>query len=86
LLAVASLWPLLLIPVTSYYALAITALLCAAAAMVIVHVVEQRAAWRDSQESIDPAKIVFIDETWASTNMTRTHGRCPRGGPWWSRT
>jgi transposase len=22
---------------------------------------------------------VFIDETWASTKMARTHGRCPRG-------
>jgi transposase len=22
---------------------------------------------------------VFVDETWASTNMARTHGRCPRG-------
>jgi hypothetical protein len=21
---------------------------------------------------------VFIDETWAKTNMTRTHGRCAR--------
>jgi transposase len=23
--------------------------------------------------------LVFIDETWAKTNMTRTHGRSPRG-------
>jgi transposase len=23
--------------------------------------------------------MVFIDETWAKTNMTRTHGRCARG-------
>jgi transposase len=22
---------------------------------------------------------VFIDETWAKTNMARTHGRCPKG-------
>jgi transposase len=22
---------------------------------------------------------VFVDETWASTNMSRTHGRCPEG-------
>jgi DDE superfamily endonuclease len=42
-------------------------------------VVEQRAAWRASQESIDPAKVVFIDETWAKTNMTRTYGRSERG-------
>ena len=42
-------------------------------------VVEQRAAWRASQESIDPAKVVFIDETWAKTNMTRTYGRSELG-------
>ena len=42
-------------------------------------VVEQRAAWRDSQELIDPAKAVFIDETWAKTNMTRTYGRSELG-------
>jgi transposase len=23
--------------------------------------------------------LVFIDETWAKTNMTRTHGRCAKG-------
>jgi len=23
--------------------------------------------------------LIFIDETWAKTNMTRSHGRCPRG-------
>jgi len=42
-------------------------------------VVEQRAAWRASQELIDPAKVVFIDETWAKTNMTRTYGRSELG-------
>lgn len=42
-------------------------------------VVEQRAAWRDSQELIDPARVVFIDETWAKTNMTRTYGRSELG-------
>jgi transposase len=26
-----------------------------------------------------PERFVFIDETWASTNMTRTHGRAPEG-------
>jgi transposase len=25
------------------------------------------------------AQLVFIDETWATTNMTRLRGRCPRG-------
>jgi transposase len=28
---------------------------------------------------MNPAKLVFIDETWATTNMTRPRGRCPRG-------
>jgi transposase len=28
---------------------------------------------------MNPAKLVFIDETWATTNMTRQRGRCPRG-------
>ena len=32
-----------------------------------------------SQLGLDPAKLVFIDETWAKTNMTRTRGRCPSG-------
>src|SRR6266567_5329243 len=42
-------------------------------------VVEQRAAWRASQEQIDPANAVFIDETWAKTNMTRRYGRSALG-------
>jgi transposase len=28
---------------------------------------------------MDPAKLVFIDETWAKTNMTRLRGRSLRG-------
>lgn len=36
---------------------------------------EQRTLWRASQQQIDPSKVVFIDETWAKTNMTRTYGR-----------
>ena len=31
------------------------------------------------QENIDLSRFVFIDETWAKTNMVRTHGRCLRG-------
>ncbi len=41
--------------------------------------VESRAAWRASQQLIDPDKVVFIDETWAKTNMTRTYGRSELG-------
>ena len=39
----------------------------------------RRAQWRNYQGRIDPARLVFIDETWAKTNMTRTHGWAPRG-------
>lgn len=28
---------------------------------------------------MDPSKLVFIDETWTTTNMTRLRGRAPRG-------
>ena len=31
------------------------------------------------QPDLDPARLVFIDETWTATNMARTHGRCRRG-------
>jgi len=42
-------------------------------------VAERRAQWRDSQSHIDPRRVVFIDETWAKTNMTRIYGRAPQG-------
>lgn len=29
---------------------------------------------------LDPARLVFLDETWAKTNVARTHGYAPRGG------
>ena len=32
-----------------------------------------------TQLGLDPRKLVFIDETWAKTNMTRLRGRAPRG-------
>jgi len=28
---------------------------------------------------LDPRTLIFLDETWATTNMARTHGRAPRG-------
>ena len=31
------------------------------------------------QGRLDPRRLVFLDETWAKTNMTRRHGRCARG-------
>ena len=36
-------------------------------------------SWRDGQAGLDPARLVFIDETWAKTNMARAYGRAPRG-------
>jgi transposase len=42
-------------------------------------VLKLREAWFDGQTDLDPQRLVFIDETWASTKMARTHGRCPRG-------
>jgi hypothetical protein len=28
---------------------------------------------------MNPARLVFLDETWATTNMARRYGRAPRG-------
>ena len=39
----------------------------------------RRDRWRRYQGRLDPARLVFIDETWAKTNMVRTHGRCAVG-------
>jgi hypothetical protein len=41
--------------------------------------VKRRQDWIEGQPSLDPGRPVFIDETWASTNMARRYGRCPRG-------
>jgi transposase len=43
-------------------------------------VVEARRQWTAAQLEIDPDRVVFLDETWAKTNMTRTYGRSERGG------
>ena len=42
-------------------------------------VARKRLRWTRYQKLVDPARLVFIDETWAKTNMTRTHGRAMRG-------
>jgi transposase len=42
-------------------------------------VAEKRAHWRAWQLGLDPRRLVFIDETWANTKMTRLYGRAPRG-------
>jgi transposase len=42
-------------------------------------ILRRRWDWLDGQPDLDPDRLVFIDETWATTNMARTHGRAPRG-------
>jgi len=42
-------------------------------------VAKARAEWRDTQPSLNPGKLVFLDETWTKTNMVRMYGRSPRG-------
>ena len=42
-------------------------------------VARRRAQWKKYQGRLDPSRLVFIDETWAKTNMTRLHGRCRCG-------
>src|SRR4030081_1047694 len=38
-----------------------------------------RANWKQEQPRLDPKKLIFIDETGTSTNMTRLRGRAARG-------
>lgn len=42
-------------------------------------VAQARAAWIAAQPDLDPARLVFIDETGTSTNMARLRGRARRG-------
>ena len=39
----------------------------------------ERVAWRQEFAAVDPACLVFVDESGASTAMDRTHGRAPSG-------
>ena len=38
-----------------------------------------RRRWMREQGLFDPARLVFIDETWANTSMVRLRGHCERG-------
>jgi hypothetical protein len=38
-------------------------------------VLKRREDWFDGQLDLDPEKLVFIDETWASTNRARRRER-----------
>jgi transposase len=41
--------------------------------------VKRRQAWFDGQLDLDPERLVFVDETWTSTNMARLRGRALNG-------
>jgi len=59
----------------------------ASASKKTVHAAEQerpdvataRTRWREDQASLDPSRLVFIDETGTSTSMARRYGRSKRG-------
>jgi transposase len=40
---------------------------------------KRRDEWKAGQPALDPTRSVFLDETWAKTNMARTHGYAPKG-------
>jgi transposase len=42
-------------------------------------VADARRRWREAMPVLDAERLVFLDETWASTNMTRPRGRSRRG-------
>jgi transposase len=42
-------------------------------------ILKRRQAWFNGQPDLDPARLVFIDETWAKTNMARLRGRSRKG-------
>ncbi len=42
-------------------------------------VAASRRKWKAEQHRLDPERLIFVDETWAKTNMVRSHGRCPKG-------
>lgn len=42
-------------------------------------VARRREQWKKYQARLDPRRLVFIDETWAKTNMAPLRGWAPRG-------
>jgi transposase len=42
-------------------------------------VAQARADWAKQQAEFDPERLVFLDETWTTTNMARRFGRNPKG-------
>jgi len=41
-------------------------------------VAEARKRWKAGQASLDPRKLVFVDETGTNTKMVKAYGRCPQ--------
>lgn len=39
---------------------------------------DERRKWLDRFAGVEPSRLVFIDETWAKTNMTRMRGRAKK--------
>lgn len=42
-------------------------------------IAEARRKWHELQPKLNPSRLIFLDETWAKTNMTRLRGRARRG-------
>jgi transposase len=42
-------------------------------------IAEARQRWSELKHKLDLRRLVFLDETWTKTNMTRLRGRAPRG-------
>jgi transposase len=40
---------------------------------------EKRARWQEQVAAIDPARLVFVDESGVTRSMTRRYGRAPKG-------
>jgi transposase len=40
---------------------------------------QRRQAWREQVSQLDPQRLVFLDESGVTTQMTRRYGRAPRG-------
>jgi hypothetical protein len=38
-----------------------------------------REQWRKDQPALESGRLVFLDETGVTTNMTRRYGRAPKG-------
>jgi len=40
---------------------------------------QARSEWKAGQSQMDVSRLLFLDETWASTSLTPARGRSPRG-------